>query len=369
MAEESPTIPPITPSTMNQTKPARLNPHDIRNADLVNRFLAATPPYLYSPPTGPPNFFFSEMLRSLVQARANEQNSRLAANQFRRPRKRLWSQHRPVFDMNSSGLPATNSTDTTDRNSTPEKPLELTNKLSIGNSPPPSKSSETEEKSTSERPSKIVRNYSPPSVSGTVEPSTASLPPSDLVLPSAPPTLWYPHLYPPYGIDPLHFFIDLRVSSQAFDRKKENASPSTIDNNNSGSVVNLENSSLGKHRLGSAFSVPPRRDKSPLALNLSSATSPNIKTHVEFSNFDGDDKQSNATKNTNYVLQNLPRIYTTLNAHGGDDRQSIVSDENENRSENDFDAKDNEHLSSHSDDVVIVDQDAENENKFTRRGN
>lgn len=34
------------------------------------------------------------------------------------------------------------------------------------------------------------------------------------ILPPTPP-LWYPPLYPPhppYGIDPLHFFIDLRVS-------------------------------------------------------------------------------------------------------------------------------------------------------------
>lgn len=37
------------------------------------------------------------------------------------------------------------------------------------------------------------------------------------ILPPTPP-IWYPPLYPPhppYGIDPLHFFIDLRVSKMA----------------------------------------------------------------------------------------------------------------------------------------------------------
>lgn len=72
MTEESVTLPPPPAPPLNQPK-QRINPHEIRNVDLVQRFLAATPSYLYSPPPiGPPNFFFSEMLRSLVQSKAAE---------------------------------------------------------------------------------------------------------------------------------------------------------------------------------------------------------------------------------------------------------------------------------------------------------
>lgn len=393
--ESSSTLPPPTQPapTSAQAKP-RISPHEIRNADLVNRFLAATPPFLYSPPVGPPNFFFSEMLRSLVQAKTNEQNSRIAAHQMRRPRKRLWSQSRCMFDTPPSTLaPAIASnlnesnSQTGERNATPiEKPLELTTKMPtlFPNALMPAlksqkfdlgkmmsttaiPSSEEKAKTSPEPSNKIARNYSPTNNVMSSEPSAASLPPSDLVLPPPPP-MWYPPLYPPYGIDPLHFFIDLRVSGHIYDRKKENISPTSsstaTDNNNTSIATNFEApNQLGKYRIGSAFSVPARRDKSPLALNL---TSPTMSSHdrpandnlVEYmnNNIDSDGKQLLA-KNTNYVLQNLPRIYTTLTAHGGsDDRQSTASSDTELP---DYEAKDNERSSEHSDDVVIVDHDSD----------
>lgn len=227
-------------------------------------------------------------------------------------------------------------------------------------------------KSPTEPTNKIARNRSPTTNSVILnEPSAASLPPSDLVLPPPPP-MWYPPLYPPYGIDPLHFFIDLRVSGHIYDRKKENVSPTSTsnvvaDNNNTSIATNFESpNQLSKRRIGSAFSVPPRREKSPLALNLTSATVPshersndNIGEYMG-NNTDTDGKQLLA-KNTNYVLQNLPRIYTTLTGgHGSDDRLSVVSDEYKSDSElPDYDAKDNERSSEHSDDVVIVDHDAD----------
>lgn len=372
MAEELPTLPP---PAVPIKQPQRLNPQDIRNSDLVSRFLAATPSYLYSPPVGPQNFFFSEMLRSLVQAKTNEQNARNLSQFSRRPRKRSWS--RCMYDSQ----PVNNLKEPKETNEkiTVEKPLELTNKLA----PPSFSISSDSSKFRKENVMKIsnVRSESDRIVStnavnspetASAEPSTASLPPSDLVLPPPPP-MWYPPLYPPYGIDPLHFFIDLRVSASGhiYDRKKENISPTggaNVDNNNTTpsahSSPKLDTEAIGKPRLGSAFSVPPpRREKSPLALNLTSSTCP---THVEKSLidyrnsllFDRMDKESlKNSKNTNYVLQNLPRIYTTMTPQNNDDRQSLLSEGSESKSESDLqevDIKDEEKDFA-SDDVVIVD--------------
>lgn len=397
MSEESSAtlVPPTQPASAPVQAKPRINPHEIRNADLVNRFLAATPPFLYSPPVGPPNFFFSEMLRSLVQAKTNEQNSRLAAHQMRRPRKRLWSHSRCMFDSPPSTLASNlnESNGQTGERSTnaAEKPLELTTKMptlfpnalmpamksqkcDLGKVMPPmalaSTASSDEKSNKSPEPTnKIGRNYSPTNNAISNEPSAASLPPSDLVLPPPPP-MWYPPLYTPYGIDPLHFFIDLRVSGHIYDRKKENISPTpssnATDNNNTSIATNFEApNQLSKNRIGSAFSVPPRRDKSPLALNL---TSPTMSSHertndnmIEYSNnnnTDADGKQLLA-KNTNYVLQNLPRIYTSLTAHGSDDRHSIASEEIECKSDTDLQEFDCKESSDHSDDVVIVDHDSD----------
>lgn len=350
MTEESATLPPPPAPPLNQPK-QRINPHDIRNVDLVQRFLAATPSYLYSPPPiGPPNFFFSEMLRSLVQSKAAE-GARGLQNPMRRPRKRLWTP--PTrFDEPMAKEQA-------------EKPLELTTKHQA---PFPSafnphlKSLKEIEKSQSESNSATNSEAGDTKLGAYTssegnEPSSGSLPPSDL-MPQIPP-IWYPPLgYPPYGIDPLHFFIDLRVSGQLYDRKKENNSPA-VDN----ALTTENNNHIGKVRHGSAFSVPPRRDKSPLALNLSSiGAKPNL---VDFANnncLDGDDK----SRNTNYVLQNLPRIYTSLtgNQTTGDDRHS---EESESKSSSDIDVKDHEQISNFSDDVVIVDQDDGPDRKHCKR--
>lgn len=348
MSEESATLPPPPAPPLNQPK-QRLNPHDIRNVDLVQRFLAATPSYLYSPPPiGPPNFFFSEMLRSLVQSKAAE-GARGMQNPLRRPRKRLWT---PPNRYENESVP---------KEPSGEKPLELTTKHQAAAFPsafnPHLKSPKEVEKNNSSESNAVSNEGSdskmhPYSAGENAEPSAASLPPSDLVMPQIPP-IWYPPLYPPYGIDPLHFFIDLRVSGQLYDRKKENGSPSTEN-----SALAVENNNhIGKTRHGSAFSVPPRREKSPLALNLSAlGTKP---TSIDFANNNCgeiDDK----SRNTNYVLQNLPRIYTSLTGGthnaSGDDRHS---EESESKSSSDIDVKDHEQISNFSDDVVIVDQDTD----------
>lgn len=204
-----------------------------------------------------------------------------------------------------------------------------------------------------------------------IEPSAASLPPTDLVMPQIPP-IWYPPIYPPYGIDPFHFFIDLRVSGQIYDRKKETNSPAT---NIETASMTENNNQIGKIRHGSAFTVP-RRNKSPSALNLTSspitttATKPSSIDFINNNCFENDEKFA-LSRNTNYVLQNLPRIYTSLttntttnNNNNGDDRQSLQSDESDCKSgASDIDVKNNNEVSNQSDDVVIVDQDSDRQSE------
>lgn len=339
----------------------RTNPNDIRNADLVSRFLAATPPYLYSPPVGPHNFFFSDMLRSLVQAKTNEQTSRNLSQYTRRPRKRSWS--RCMFDSQHNNA-GNNAKEPKEPSIVAvEKPLELTNKLTANHFAISALSSKITKEHNVKMNEPADKKLLPIGSSNAPnetpnEPTSASLPPSDLILPPPPP-MWYPPLYPPYGIDPLHFFIDLRVSASGhiYDRKKENISPSAIANNNEN---NNTNTKLDGARHGSAFSVPPpRREKSPLALNLSSSTCPSIgekNTLIDYRNslyLEAEKESMKNPKNTNYVLQNLPRIYTTMMPPHNDDRQSLISDGSDTKSESDLqevDVKDEDR-----DDVVIVD--------------
>ncbi|XP_038121261.1 probable basic-leucine zipper transcription factor Q [Culex quinquefasciatus] len=333
----------VQPQQQQQQKP-RLGPNDYRNSEFVTKLMAANPPYMFSPAIGPHNFFFSEMLRSLVANKRNEslrsaeqlhhqqqqqreQQQREQAQaqtqslplHTRRPRKRSWSQHRLYPDSlkelkESEDKPA----------GTPEKPLELTNKLSAftrnitskydtGDANDNFKPTQEAAKTPPEK-SQLNNNLIP-------EPSTASMPPSDLILPPPPP-VWYPPLYPPYGIDPLHFFIDLRVSGHIYDRKKDAA---TSDNS---TVVKSEHSKLigANDRQGSAFSVPKPRDlpnkptNPAAAINLSSPPLPSgdekpPKTHSPPALFLGDfaENKYDIIKNTNYVMQNLPRIYGEMN--------------------------------------------------------
>lgn len=392
MAEEVPSL-PHPPPLIPPMKQRRINPQDLRNSDLVSRFLAATPPYLYSPPVGTQNFFFSEMLKSLVQAKSAEQNNKHLSQPSRRQRKRSWNQSRCMLDSQQSEITKETKEGESlshiiDRVAV-EKPLELTNKTATFSMSPNSiklykydnqkvsssdnvvKSQRHEVTDISIPNSNKTQSIDPASHMQTItsEPSTASLPPSDLVLPPPPP-MWYPPLYPPYGIDPLHFFIDLRVSSHIYDRKKENISPSSTNNDNNNTISPaIDSTQIGKFRHGSAFTVPPRREKSPLALNLTSTTAiqANKSTKTDYNslnyyNHNDNDKDINVgSKNTNYVLQNLPRIYTTLTPQNSDDRQSLLSEETD-KSDSDLQEvgiKDEDGDFDLTDDVVIVDQDQE----------
>ncbi|XP_046678193.1 neural Wiskott-Aldrich syndrome protein [Homalodisca vitripennis] len=220
---------------------------DLRPADLVTRLLAATPPYLYTMPLSN-SFFFSEMLRSFVQARTSPPGGP------RRGRKRSWKEARQ---------PPQN-----------DKPLELTT-----NPKPP--------------PSPPVKSESPPKEvpqSLLLPPcNLLSLPSSDPILPPPTAPLWYPHMNmypppPPQCFDP-HFFVDLRVSGHIWDRKAEKDSPPSEPLNlQTEEKKNVLNLSFRKHN--SAFSVPQPRE-----LQERERTS------------------EKSTCGTNYVLQNLDKIY------------------------------------------------------------
>ncbi|XP_055638276.1 probable basic-leucine zipper transcription factor Q [Toxorhynchites rutilus septentrionalis] len=325
---------------------SRLGPNDYRNSEFVTKLMAANPPYLYSPAIGPHNFFFSEMLRSLVANKRNEslRNAEQLHHQqqqhqqqqqqhqqqtqslhTRRPRKRSWSQHRLYPESPKESKEPDEKT-----TGQPEKPLELTNKLSAFSRNITSKYDDSSDSYKSSQETKPPIDKAPVNNSHIPDPPTASMPPSDLILPPPPP-VWYPPLCPPYGIDPLHFFIDLRVSGHIYDRKKELTSP-----NSDGAAIKTEHSKLigSSDRHGSAFSVPKPRDGlgklGNSAIDLASSPLPS----------EGDEKHSNGhpsplmlldgfkenkydiIKSTNYVMQNLPRIYSDLNhtqKEGGDD--------------------------------------------------
>ncbi|XP_065090226.1 uncharacterized protein LOC135711356 [Ochlerotatus camptorhynchus] len=329
----------------------RLGPNDYRNSEFVTKLMAANPPYLYSPAIGPHNFFFSEMLRSLVANKRNEslrsaeqlhhqqqqqqQHHQQAQAQTqslslptRRPRKRSWSQHRLYPESHKE------SKDPEEKAAGhPEKPLELTNKLSAFSRNITSKYEETNDNYKSPPETKPPNEKPPMSANLIPDPPTGSIPPSDLILPPPPP-VWYPPLYPPYGIDPLHFFIDLRVSGHIYDRKKELTSP------NSDGIKNEHSKLIGTNdRQGSAFSVPKPREglKGSAAINLSSPplpaegdenppTDPSALFLSEFK-----ENKYDIIKNTNYVMQNLPRIYGDLNTPqkdaGEDELSGNLSDD------------------------------------------
>ncbi|XP_017091401.2 uncharacterized protein [Drosophila bipectinata] len=320
-AAVAPSDPSTAPPAQQQPR-GKSNIHEMRNQDYVSRLMAATPPYLYSAPVGPNNFFFSDMLRSLVQARNNEtarvlqlqqqqqqqaqqqqqQQAQQQAALVRRPRKRSWS-HRPYYEQLRERRDAEekqhhHQQQQLQQNMAPEKPLELTNKAIAPYGYP-----KMETKPTTTAPPAPPAPTSAPapptstaanggknaSLGGAVDsvlqdntPPAASLPPQDLVLPPPPP-VWYPPLYAPYGIDPLHFFIDLRVSGHIYDRKKENVSP--LSSSNGGASIAEESapsagpcsgagtgqfasSLLSKQRHGSAFTVPIPKAAQSDAINL-----------------------------------------------------------------------------------------------------
>ncbi|CAH2049487.1 unnamed protein product, partial [Iphiclides podalirius] len=270
LPECPPAVFPIM-SSMQEDKPAEVaaksHVRELRNTELVSRLLAATPPYLYSAlPLQPHAFFFSEMLRSFVSARHGCRPPQYHRRFKRRSHKYFaeseteWRRDWPKRDEERKESEAR-----------PEVPLELTvdkqprvHEMSpIGLSPkeqvkpssspgPPGRQSTFVDVGTEElaKPA-CVRNQD-------------TVPPPSLILPPPPP-MWYPPLYnPQFGVDPLNFFIDLRVSGHIYDRKRAaetgidaNASPE-ITSEDAGADKRLPRDFGQRTRHVSAFSVPVR---------------------------------------------------------------------------------------------------------------
>lgn len=135
-------------------------------------------------------------------------------------------------------------------------------------------------------------------------PLEATGPPSNLILPPPPP-MWYPPLYnPQFGVDPLNFFIDLRVSGHIYDRKRPiNEGVDGVEQEG-----RTEDSGLDK-RIGKEIGHRPRHLSAfsvPVRLNQGST--------------EGCDKlfEQNSVKyngkpnSTSYVMKNLKRVYDNL---------------------------------------------------------
>lgn len=238
------------------TEAAKTHVRELRNTELVSRLLAATPPYLYSAlPLQPHAFFFSEMLRSFVNARHGcrpqqyHRRFKRRAHKYFAENETEWRREWPKQDEEKK-----------EPEPRPEVPLELTvDKHSPkfdakSSSPgPPGRQSTYVDVGTEElpKPSPCTRN-------------PESVPPPNLILPPPPP-MWYPPLYnPQFGVDPLNFFIDLRVSGHIYDRKRtategmETTVPQETRPDESATDKRLGRDLGQRPRHVSAFSVPIR---------------------------------------------------------------------------------------------------------------
>lgn len=392
-------------------------PGDIRSAELVSRLLAATPPYLYNMPLVPHSYFFSEMLRSFVHAKNNNEPNR--QNQgivqqpgHRRSRKRSWNQSKisPPLEGTPSKQEWAHRSDLWNNRNMPiqeerqhiyddkyaeaigdinknqqlyEKPLELTiNKNNYSRHMPNFKFSEkveAEEKPGSpELDLQSKMRKSPKASEGQPQLKEEKYPvnllaptgptPPALSLPPPPPPLWYPPLYPPpYGIDPLNFFIDLRVSGHIYDRKhgaKEAQNLSLNVNPHSGHQetptpeLNLSNQigqmggennnssafkdSVKSNRHVSAFSVPKPREANGKHFPINLCHNGNNKFNMKY--YDDVDVKVHErnicgknTTSTHYVMQNLKRIYGDLSNHLKEDAKDEVREKAEQEIGDDLD--------------------------------
>ncbi|KAF5271835.1 hypothetical protein FQR65_LT05066 [Abscondita terminalis] len=228
----------------------RPSPFDYRNTDLVSRLLAATPPYLYNMPLIPHSFFFSEMLRSLVQAKTENANRNVTASHLhqRRSRKRSWTQvnsdyylskdhtkiEKPDMPPPTTWVGKTDNIDNAYVNKV-ERPLELTTEKVIHNNnnslkinvddgqhenkhvyhqPPENGINDTIKQDQQQMKHNNLQYPFPPA------PQTSSAP--DIVLPPPPP-VWYPAL----------------VSGHIYDRKNQRGSPNSPQTTSSATSPNL----------------------------------------------------------------------------------------------------------------------------------
>ncbi|XP_060526768.1 uncharacterized protein LOC132702251 isoform X2 [Cylas formicarius] len=267
----------------------KLSPLELRNTDLVSRLLAATPPYLYNMSLLPNTYFFSEMLRSFVQAK-NEQSLQRNAMNFqpplRRSRKRAW----PACVRETAPTVAAAAATDGKRMDNPEpwmiksnrkneeNPLELTHKM------------EEEAKPKTEG----LEEHHQQQFVGAQEHSP------NLVLPPPPP-MWYPPLYPNPPQNNNH-----QPPKEGGENSDTGPSTSVGPTNNQEmreDVKSEDSKDLFKQtRQCSAFTVPvPGKTKQPKKFDVKSM---------------GLDKARNKA-GTNYIMGNIASIYKSLGTSKG----------------------------------------------------
>ncbi|KAM3961660.1 uncharacterized protein ACR2FA_004215 [Aphomia sociella] len=319
--------------------PTKTHVRELRNTELVSRLLAATPPYLYSAlPLQPHAFFFSEMLRSFVNARHGcrpphyHRRFKRRSHKYFAENENEWRRDWPKPEEEKK-----------EPETRPEVPLELTvekqprlretspRRLSpkveqtkpSGSPGPPGRQSSYVDVGTEELPKPA------PCVARSPADPAAAVPPSNLILPPPPP-MWYPPLYnPQFGVDPLNFFIDLRVSGHIYDRKR--ALSEGIDTNIN-QEIRPEEPGLEKRvardfgqrpRHLSAFSVPVR--------------SGNISVDGQEKYFDHNSLRSGKVNGTSYVMRNLKRVYENLHTLQNKESSQGVNEEETKAESSDVD--------------------------------
>ncbi|KAJ8942823.1 hypothetical protein NQ318_022837 [Aromia moschata] len=219
----------------------RMSPLEFRNTDLVSRLLAATPPYLYNMSLLPNTYFFSEMLRSFVQAKA-ERNS--AA---------LHPANETVQKENLTEEKQDNSADwmLKSNRKSEETPLELTmSKPELPESAYQNKPDHLNQKFDAASDQMFPNLH--PSISQDGNSSNLVLPP--------PPPMWYPRSTPLTPTESTHN----ASPSESFvpsSSKEKQPHGERIEVKNETDTLN---SMFKQHRHCSAFSVPvPSSSKSP----------------------------------------------------------------------------------------------------------
>lgn len=191
---------------------------------------AATPSYFFTPTQAGHNFFFSELLRSLVQKRkADELTAAMKAKAIpKKARKQSYQYQKPLeSEWKRQKLTEGHVKTSPDSNE---------------NDDPKTVSPNFNNENSQDSVINVDKDDSPP--------ASATLPNPIVPQPNA--SAFYPY------VDPLHFFIDLRVSAgQVQDRKKEAYLHQALKNNNILLDSNTWNHSIiSKNRVGSAFKVP-----------------------------------------------------------------------------------------------------------------
>lgn len=289
----------------------RLTTPNFPGQDLVNKFIAATPSYMYTPIVGQHSFYFSELLRSLSQAKKAEMinlsreavaQQQLQANR-KVARKRTWSQLRLDNEQEPKG----------------DRPLELTSKNSAFS--PKINNTDTKQKSESPEAKQFRCEEKAKSEEGDSNSTSGQ---ENLILPPPPP-IWYPPLYTPYsGIDPANFFVDLRVSGTIFERKRELAAQAlkTVTNNNN--LPSYFDGDYNKNRTGSAFSVPKSRELK----TASNAESPKFFNQSEDENCEDKPKRFYDNGVTVYNIDSDEEGCRKMEHDESDEEENIAVDEN-----------------------------------------